>query len=512
MVQASPYDPLNLFRADAAEAFELGATAALLEHRNLFMGHLLLAERNLFYVQILYRMLITRRTTHELEPLYEDIYDSVRPAQELLAQAPYSSDQFRADLNQLTQWELVSFRIEKDRIRGYRDNRKKKFRYRLLPEAIAFLSWLETRLQDDIEDRNADARNQLEDFSVSLEELLRLLRKFKAGTSGEERARRILYQLFKLEEITLAINANLGEVNARLLSFINRTYNHEDLKHIIVALETYLQNFLRKIDRLRREIEPSLELLNQDAFLEKITVAFKVMEEERKKAPHFLRGSQPTSHRNIPGQLLAFHRGGGLLDQLCGRIHEASFLVVRKMYAYLRELDRRSNRIEDIRERLLELTALDEDTVPHEFVRQLLQPTQMRSDPQYWDAVEKADPPKPRKPHEKDASPPRTYIAPKRRTEEPVKSMEAQQIEALGGWLEQRLLSLGATRLSQTQAEVFNDFERVVQLAKTGYLGKGKRLQSIGYRLETLSDEAALTLERRELSFRDIEIQRSEHE
>lgn len=512
-MSTSNQDPLKLFRDDAVEAFELGASAALLQHRNPQLGNLMLAERALYYVQILYRMLISRRT-HELEPLYEDIYDAVRPAQELLTDTPYTSEQFRTDLNQLASWDLVSYRIEKERIRGYKDNRKKKFRFRLLPEAISFLVWLEDRLQEDIENRNADARNQLEDFSINLTELLRLLRKFRVtNDSNEEQARRILYQLFKLEEITLAINANLGEVNARLLSFINRTYNHEELKQVILELETYLQNFLRKIDRLRRDVEPSLEQLNQDGMLNKIAVAFEVMEEERKRAPHFLRANrQSTSHRNIPGQLLKFHTTGGVLDQLCGRIHESSFLVVRKMYAYLRELERKSNRIEDIRDRLAEMIAMDEDKVPHSFMRQLISPVQMRSDPQHWNAHEKADPPKPRRPHERESGPARTYINPKKKADGPAKSMEVQQMEVLGSWLDAAVLKDGNQLLSGADFTEFADFERIIQLAKTGYLGKGRRLRRLGYTIDTQQEDVTITLDRQSLSFRDMEIVRSKDE
>ena len=510
MTQAS--DAIKLFREDPREGFELGAAAALLTNRNPHLGNLLMAERALYYVQILYRMLISRRT-HELEPLYEDVYDAVRPAQELLADVPYTSEQFRTDLNQLTSWELVSFRIEKERIRGYKDNRKKKFRFRLLPETINFLIWLEDRLQEDIEDRKADARNQLEDFSINLIELLRLLRKFKTSGDNEESSRRILYQLFKLEETTLAINANLGEVNARLLSFINRTYDHKELKLVISELEIYLQNFLRKIDRQRREVEPSLELLVQESMLQKVAVAFDVMEEERRKAPHFLRSNhQTTSHRNIPAQLLSFHRSGGLLDQLCGRIHESSFQVVRKMYAYLRELERKSNRIEDIRDRLDEMVLLDDETVPQTFLRQLIAAAQMSADPQHWNAHEKADPPRPRKPHEREAGPARTYLAPKKKTEGPAKSMEVQQLEALGDWLENSVLSAEGARVSNTEALEFAHFQRIIQLAKGGYLGMGKRLNRLGFAITTHDENVTISLEQQSLAFRDMEISRSNDE
>ena len=37
---------------------------------------------------------------------------------------------FKGDIRQLKEWELVTERIEKERLRGYRDNKRKKFRGR----------------------------------------------------------------------------------------------------------------------------------------------------------------------------------------------------------------------------------------------------------------------------------------------------------------------------------------------------------------------------------------------
>ena len=143
--------PIELFAEETLEAFEAGKATQLITRRNRQLGHLFLADRGVFYAQILYRLLLFRRE-HELEPLYEDIYDGVRPAQKHLLEAgDYTTEQFRADLDQLLAWELVTCRIEIERLRGYRDTRKQKFRYSLTEESVAFLQWLEEQCQAELE-------------------------------------------------------------------------------------------------------------------------------------------------------------------------------------------------------------------------------------------------------------------------------------------------------------------------------------------------------------------------
>ena len=135
-----PHDIQNLFSNDGLAYFQQHGSATLLTRRNANVGSLLLSERALFYLNILYRMLLFKRD-YELEPLYDDIYYGAQSAQSML-DPNYNQDQFRNDISQLSRWELVEFRIEKQRLRGYRDNRKRKFRYRLKNEATFFLEWL----------------------------------------------------------------------------------------------------------------------------------------------------------------------------------------------------------------------------------------------------------------------------------------------------------------------------------------------------------------------------------
>ncbi len=154
-----PHDIQDLFSNDGFAYFQRHGSTMLLTRRNASVGSLLVSERAPFYLNILYRMLLFKRD-YELEPLYDDIYYGAQSAQSTL-DPNYNQDQFRTDLSQLARWELVEFRIEKQRLRGYRDNRKRKFRYRLKSEATYFLEWLEERCLDDMQSRGNDTRDLL---------------------------------------------------------------------------------------------------------------------------------------------------------------------------------------------------------------------------------------------------------------------------------------------------------------------------------------------------------------
>ena len=109
-------------------------TKTWLSARALTLGSMLASERAAEYVAIL-RALAEFRAEHEPEPLHEDVERRVCGED---AEA-FASAAFKSDLRQLKEWNLVAERIEKERLRGYRDNRRAKFRYRMCDDAASFV-------------------------------------------------------------------------------------------------------------------------------------------------------------------------------------------------------------------------------------------------------------------------------------------------------------------------------------------------------------------------------------
>lgn len=474
----------DLFSNESLDYFQQYGSAALLARRNVHTGSLLTSERAAFYLNILYRILLFKRD-YELEPLYDDIYNGVHPAQ-LTLDPNYSQDQFRSDIRQLSLWDLVDYRIEKQRLRGYRDNRKRKFRYRLKSETIHFLEWLEQRCLDDMQSRGNDTRDLLGETRGSLGELLRLLYSFKiGGEEQEDTARRVLFQLFKAGDLCQEISASLADFNGRLLFFLVQHYQIEEVRKLILEIESYVETFLKQTYSLRVEIVPLLEKLRKKQIVSKILECYRIMEVERLRTPNLLQSRRNINISNIPENLLLFFEEQGGLDKLLQRINNSSMHVWQKLRSHLRELERKNNRLQDIRYRIEELATLPNNDSALKFMNNLLAQPQNRFDPNYWDSIEKAEPPEPRKRIAGKTGFPKQYLNKKKTSGKPVQSMDEAQLKMLKEWLQEKipLNDNNEGVLSAADFDRFEDFMRIIELARSGLLADGKRLARLEYAL-----------------------------
>ncbi|MBU0946107.1 MAG: DUF2397 family protein [Proteobacteria bacterium] len=493
MTSSSTDQPITLFSDQPLSAFDQGMAAELIKRRNPNLGSLLITERAPFYVTILYRMLLFKRD-HELEPLYDDIYQAVFHPLEGLEQTEYSPDRFRTDLDQLANWNLVSSRIEKQRLRGYRDNRKRKFRYRLSDEAASLLHWLEQRLQDELEERSNDARDLLGEVRGALGELLRLLHGLRLNAEGQEdSARRIIFQLGKADDLCQSTTEGLIDLNGRLMAFLLRRYEADEVRIILGELDNYVQVFLKQAFGLRREIVPLLHRLQKRSIQDKLHFAFTAMEKERRLAPHLLQVRREASGLAIPDRLNRFFEDQGGLDHLLQRINESSLQVWQKLRSHLQELERKNHRLQDLRHRIEEIASLDESVVPLHFMEKLCSCGQGFFDRNYWDSREKADPPQPSRRISRKEKIIRAYIKPKKKSDGPVQSMDEARLASLEKWLQEKVLSPPANgQVEKGDFGEFADFPRIMELARAGLLGEGKRLASIALLLQAAEERAKL--------------------
>ncbi len=510
-MRVSKEEIAELFGPASLTAFERGRGAHLMLARNRQLGALLVSERNVFYVQILYRMLLFKRE-HELEPLYEDIFQGVRPAQESFDTNEYSVQQFRSDMAQLADWGLVKFRIERERLRGYRDNRKRKFRYSLTEECGHLVQWLETRLQEDLEDRSHDTRDLLQDVCGALNELLRLLHRLRKDDERQvEEARRIVFQLFKTDDLTRTITEGLIEFNGRLLHFIIQSYDVSEVKQIIGELDTYVHAFLNQVFALRREILPLINRLLQKKNLKKLDLCFSILEKERLKAPHILQGSISASRLGIADNLRGFYIEDGKLDLLHQRIGSSVIKVWQKLRSHLRELERKNNRLTDLRNRIGEIARLSAHALPDGFLVDLLAPANMYGDMHYWDSSQKADPPEPRRRLSQKEVPGKIYLRPKTPSNRPIQTMDEARLAELEKWLNAKIITVAATsaRVSGIKLGKYDDFVKIMELAQAGFLNAGQRLARIDCRLSDIDKNVTLVAaDGQRLSLRDMEVAR----
>lgn len=500
-------DNSSLFSSNALSYFETHGAQHLLDSRNSHLGSLFTSERAACYLNILYRMLLYKRD-YELEPLYDDIYSGVISAQ-LTLDPGYDSDKFRLDINRLVDWKLISFRIEKQRLRGYRDNRKRKFRYRLGGETVHLLEWLEQRLLDDLQSRGNDTRDLLGEMRGSLGELLRLLHQFKPNIENQEDiARRVLFQIFKAGDLCQEISANLADFNGRLLFFLVKRYNIVEVRGLIKEIDRYVEIFLKQTYNLRQEILPLLARLSKETTLQKLLHCHEVMENERRQTPNLLQSRRNIQLTAIPDNLLTFFAEQGGLDRSLRRINNSSMRVWQKLRSHLRELERKNNRLQDIEYRIKEIANLPENSSAPAFMSDLLSQPGCTFDPNYWDLVEKAEPPKPKKQMVRKTHFPKSYLTRKKPVDRPVQSMDEARLSRLREWLQEKILvgDAGQGLLSNGNLDRFDDFFKLVELARAGLLNDGKRLAGIDYILHPEQREVLLTIAEQSLRHPDMTV------
>ena len=481
----------SLFGENYILAFNSGIASRLVLNRNRNLGTMLASERSVFYVHIILRMLYFRRE-HEIEPLNDEIYIAVKTAQEVYSSEEYSQEIFNRDIQQLLDWNIISRRIEKERLRGYRDISRQKFRFFLTDETVSFIVWLEESYHNDIEEKVTDSRNFLVDLTGRLKETVRGLQRIEKNEyldteSKIQDAANIIYSINLLDDLTFKISTQLGELNARLLSFLFANYNLQEAKNAISELEFYTTSYLKQVDKLRREIiEHIKKIIDNKNVSNLLELCLELALEYYSKLPFMskkkiLKQSAVKTFESLEN----FYKTSGKLDQLCRRINDTAMKVWSKLSAYLRELERKNTRLEDLKARIVEMSKMDEMSSMENFFFELLALSQMVTDSNYWkEGFEKADPPIPRLINEKTIKEPKHYFKIRNKGEsKPVQSLEQFKIEKLKQWIESKCIKAEnfQTLVSECNFDEFSDFSKILELAESGILNNGKKIKQNRY-------------------------------
>ena len=472
-------------------------SALLLAGRNRAVWRMLVADRAEAYLRIVVE-LCNFRDNHELEPLHDDI-----------ARACGLEDlsDFNQDIRQLLDWDILTERIEKERLRGYRDTRRRKFRYRVCDDAVALVEWLRMRRASDLEPTDADTRDQLSDMVSYLRETSRLLNSFAGEKANYENARSAFHRLSLMKRTTDEIARSLADLNIRLLAFAGGIYDIAEAKLLIGELERFTDKFVSQIYLLRKEIYPEIEKLLSLRLEGRWKSCHEILRKEAQETGLLMRVRLSDPRESLES-LATFYITDGTLQSLTARIRESARMIWRKLNAHLRELERRSHRLEDIRAREDELRQLPPDAVPADWLRKLVGSAAMKGDMHEWTESVKAIPPEPV--WEKRKIREQTYLWLKPRqpgSGRPVQSMDEAKLDALREWMvEHGVMPSDATgvRLSEGSFETVGDFQRVIDIARSGILGAGRRLGKIDVTAAPEGPRVAIGGEKTALEFDDL--------
>ncbi len=478
----------------------------LISGRTLSIGNVLASDNVPFYVAIL-SALADFRAGHEFEPLFEDLRDVV------LGESPSQRqiDEFNADLTQLEEWKLVERRIEKMRVRGYRDNRRRKFRFRICDDAASLVEWLRARREDELNPRVAATDNLLGALKSALAEIQRTLNRMKSGETDANVARDVMYGIQRADDLTDEVAASLQKLDKHLDDFTRSAYDIGEAREVIGELTLFRDRFMNRIGRLRQEIVPEIDKLRAPRQLERLSRCEVAFREEAGKMRHIMSGRIPAP-RDVLDMLMRFYGTDGKLQELMRRVSDSARNVWKKLSARLRELERRNRRLEDVGARIAEFARLPEDVVPSAWFRALLQPASMFGDMHIRPGV-KSRPPQPNLAKSGVAERTKAWID--ERTDAPgaprATSMDEARLRDLEAWLVARGLKPAnpgeSVRLSSCPMEDDGDFRKVIELARSTILGRGVRAARIGVKGTVLVGvDAELRLDGRRLEFEELEL------
>jgi hypothetical protein len=478
-----------------AEAFADGCAPVLARALDGRIAAALTAERAPWYLTILYGLLLFRRD-HELEPLHEDVLARVR--EPLARLGPYDGVLFAQDVAQLVEWRAVERITEAHKLRSYRDNRRERFRYRLGDDTVALLEWLEARLAAKLDGRAGDSRDRLEDVLGHLREVRRVLDEWRGGDRGGDRARRALHLIEAIGDAIDEVGTEMLAFRGEMLAFASRPYDLEALRAILGWLERYVAVYVRRLEALRGDVAARLRELAAPRFREALEGCHAAVAEERAAAPRALRAAAVVAPGDRIGAAAAFFAGGGMLATLCARIDESARAVVNKMQRHLRELERRSARLADLRAAIRRVAAGPAaDPRNGELGRNLVAAAHVRVDRRPASAARPAAPPMPRS-HVRTApaagTPP---LARKRGSLQAARDLQLKRRAELGAWLAAFTGGAERTRLGELVAgDAGRDPalpRRWLDVARAAHLGGGRALREAGFAMEPAAagDEAA---------------------
>jgi hypothetical protein len=494
-----------------AEAFAGGCAPVLARGLGARVASVVTTERTPWYLTILYALLLFRRD-HEIEPLHEDVWARVAgPAEHM---GPYDGPTFAHDLDQLVTWGAVDRITEAHKLRSYRDNRRERFRYRLTEDAVALLEWLEARLAAKLAGRVGDSRDRLQDVLGHARELRRVLDEWRSSEReaaiAADLARRALYLLEAIGDAIDEIGTELLTFRAEMLAFASRPYDLKTLREILTWLERYVAVYVRRIEELRADVETRFRELGAPRYREAIDECHHKVAEERAALPRALRGAAVIA---VPSGRIDAHaaffavRGG--LAGMCARIDESARAVVVKMQRHVRDLERRSERLGDLRAAIRAIAGGPGSDVRYaELTGAMIAAAHVRLDRSAAAASRREPPPMPRA-HVRNTTPTAARpLARKRGGLEAVRELAARRRAQLGRWLDELLGDDERVQLSARPPADAGAVRGWIDVARARHLGNGRTLGELGISIVPADGRAEITDEQGTLTAPDCWIER----
>jgi hypothetical protein len=451
------------------------------------------AERGPYYLTILYGLLLYRRD-HELEPLHEDVAGRVMAPAAI--HGPYDVEQLHHDLAQLIEWGAVETITEPHKLRSYKDNRRDRFRYRLTDDAVALLEWLEARLAARLRTRVGDNRDRLTDVAAASRELTRVLDRWREQPEDADTARRALHLVERVGDTLDQVAGELIDLRADMLGFAARPYDLPHLRTILDWLERYVLRYAQRIEALRGDLVAALERLAQPRYREALAACQRRVAADHEALVAVRGGGAVTDASERMVAHAGFFTAAGPLARMTGLVETSARAVVVKMRRHLRELERRSTRLADLRHAMTTIAAGPErDPRRAAWLASLLASAQLRVDARPASATARQTPPAPRGAIRRDRGQAPPPLARKRGTVDAARELATRRAAILASWIDRVVgarPSVTLAALATAELATADGPRQWLAVARSAHLDGGRPMTRAGARLILDSGEVKL--------------------
>ena len=181
-----------------------------------------------------------------------------------------------------------------------------------------------------------------------------------------------------------------------------------------------------------------------------------------------------------------FFAAGGQLARLCEHIDGSARAVLRKMHRHLRELERRSARVAELRAAVERLARLDAAEQPElaRFCGRIVASAHARFDGCVAPDGRRALPPLPRSHTATATSQGPRPLRPKTETPEAVRELRARRDALLGEWLSAQLAGRRQARLSELALTAPSAPRSWLDVARARHLQSGRALERMRFAIE----------------------------
>lgn len=408
------------------------------------------AERQKVYIAILF-YLYDERLAHQTEIFHDDLYLKVAPEIERLTEQSYHEELFRQDVEKLVEWGNIIRKLEGRRVRSLTDNSLRRNLLKISEETFQLLRYL---LQQSRSGRKITAARGfllLQDISSILDELEKLLEDFFDGRRENTLLQRVMHLVAEMDSKIDDAVAELTGLADHLHSFLESgsVFESESYEQMMTQLQTYNQEWLSRLGSYGGRIFSRLRAFEKHLCFEEFIQA--VIHEAGEEAEF----DSPFDKFSLI--VAFFDPGSGRLDFYCRRVYDELHFAIKRISNYIRLRDDRTLRIQEIRQRMLEMKSASENECA-EWIAGLYSSLVVAGLAADGTPEEKSQAPQPRRSTSKGGSTRSAQaISAKKLSIEASRELERQKIEKLNEFFLQRVLD--GKQQNPVSAATFNSID-----------------------------------------------------